>query len=110
MYPFLEPAAVAPVEISGFAEAHACFEVQFRDVGCFGGEVAYLVPEPSEMFVGMTKEVEAIWGTRPYDGQFEDPVPHLTIGRGGRKSRWNRSLRRLAPCFQSLREPLSFFS
>jgi 2'-5' RNA ligase len=60
-----------------FAEVPA-FEVEFRRVGRFE-EVAYLAPEPATPFVELTRRLVAYYGYRPYGGDVDELVPHLTI-------------------------------
>jgi hypothetical protein len=54
------------------------FEVEFRRVGRFE-EVAYLPPEPAAPFVELTRWLVAAYGYRPYGGDFDEVIPHVTI-------------------------------
>lgn len=45
--------------------------------------VTYLAPEPAAPFVALTERVWEQWPELPpFDGQFEDIVPHLTVAEG----------------------------
>jgi len=50
----------------------------------FGDEVLWLAPDASEEFRSLTSRVvEAFPAYPPYEGQFDDVVPHLTIADRG---------------------------
>ena len=59
------------------------FESAFHDVGWFGDDVVWLAPAPAEPFRALTM---AVWqrfpSAPPFEGAFDDVVPHLTIGHG----------------------------
>lgn len=86
-------------------ERFARFEFVLREPGWFDRRVLFLSPEPSEPFRDMTRAlVRAYPDYPPYEGAFNDIVPHVTIGEGGRLRRrrcqltlgaWR--LRRMAP-------------
>lgn len=43
----------------------------------------YLAPEPAGSFVELTKAICARWpGHEPYEGEFDEIVPHLTVAQG----------------------------
>ncbi len=82
LFPFLPAARLTlevRAELAEIAGTHPPFDVQFRRVGRFPG-VAYLVPEPAEPFVRLTEAVMARYpGYLPYEGLFDEIVPHLTL-------------------------------
>jgi 2'-5' RNA ligase len=82
LFPFLPAAHLGPEvrgELAAIAAANAPFDVRFRRVGRFP-DVAYLVPEPAEPFLGLTEAVVARYpGFPPYEGAFDEIVPHLTL-------------------------------
>jgi hypothetical protein len=50
-------------------------------VAWFGTEVLWLVPTPDEPFRQLTNEVSARFpDAPPYGGEFDDVIPHLTVG------------------------------
>ena len=58
------------------------FHFQLNEVAVFPGDVVYLAPEPSDVFVELTNAaVAAFPGLLPYGGRFRDVIPHLTVGR-----------------------------
>ena len=83
LYPFVRPPVDAGT-LERLARALADvrpFECEFARVEWFGDEVVWLAPEPDGPFRDMTTAVcGAFPDYRPYGGQFEDPVPHLTVG------------------------------
>jgi hypothetical protein len=57
------------------------FDAVFPRVDWFGDEVVWLAPEPAEQFRRLTSVVGAAFpDLLPNDGEFDDVVPHLTIG------------------------------
>jgi hypothetical protein len=48
-------------------------------VGWFGRRVLWLAPEPVEPFVKLTAMLADQFGTPPYDDEFDEVVPHLTV-------------------------------
>jgi 2'-5' RNA ligase len=59
-------------------------EVTFDRVGWFDTRVAYLAPEPAEWFRAATARMyDAFPDYPPYEGAFDDVVPHLTVGDRG---------------------------
>ena len=63
------------------------FEVTFSELRWFGERVLWLAPTPAEPFRDLSDRSAAVWPEAlRYDGEFDDVVPHLTIGdvsRGG---------------------------
>ncbi|MEH1123098.1 2'-5' RNA ligase family protein [Micromonospora sp. CPCC 206061] len=57
----------------------------FGEVRWFGDEVLWLAPTPERLFRELSDRSAAVWPEAPrYAGEFEDVVPHLTIGEGNR--------------------------
>ncbi len=87
LFPFVAPWSIDTGVLEQIAEvAHASqpFEYLFSRTAWFGdGDVLYLAPEEPAPFRNLT---ERLWATfpayPPYGGQFDDVVPHLTIGEG----------------------------
>jgi 2'-5' RNA ligase len=85
LYPFLAPGRIdAGVERS-LAEAVArfrAFEFALARVDRFPG-VLYIAPEPAVPFAGLTAALVARWPEcPPYEGRYDDVVPHLTVAIG----------------------------
>jgi 2'-5' RNA ligase len=82
LFPFMPvpelrtPVRRALVEIAAAIEP---FDVRFATVGRFPGAV-YLVPEPDRPFVALTEAIAARFPEyQPYEGAFDEVIPHLTI-------------------------------
>jgi 2'-5' RNA ligase len=59
------------------------FEASLAGVSSFPGHV-WLRPEPRERFVGLIRSTcDAFPATPPYEGEFDEHVPHLTVGAAG---------------------------
>lgn len=84
LYPFVPPAAIDNAVLADLARAAAAvlqFRAEWRRTGWFGGDVLWLAPEPESSFRALTAAVwHAFPDHPPYEGRFDDVVPHLTIG------------------------------
>lgn len=49
----------------------------------FGERVLWLAPEPTAPFLDLTQRLAGYFGTPPWEGEFDEVVPHLTIGHVG---------------------------
>jgi 2'-5' RNA ligase len=83
LYPFVPP-PVRPETVdlltAALADATA-FECTFARFRWFGEDVVWLAPEPAGPFRAMTAAVwRAFPDHPPYGGQFDEGIPHLTIG------------------------------
>jgi 2'-5' RNA ligase len=82
LFPFLAPGNLAPGarrELASIAADTEPFDVIFASVGRFPN-VVYLMPEPSRPFAHLTAAVFARFPAfPPYEGAFEEVVPHLTV-------------------------------
>lgn len=85
LFPFLPPEAVT-TEVTDtlrhVALRHEAFTSRLTEVGMFEkGEVLHLRPDPDAPFRELTEAVRTRWPDLvPYDGQVEDPTPHVTVG------------------------------
>jgi 2'-5' RNA ligase len=84
LYPFRPPGRIdGPVlaALGALFAAQPAFEVTLSRVEWFGTEVLWLAPTPDEPFRQLT---EAVWArfpdVPPYGGEFDDVIPHLTVG------------------------------
>ncbi|MCY7394931.1 MAG: 2'-5' RNA ligase family protein [Nocardioides sp.] len=84
LYPFVAPGALGPEVHQRLARAVGqvdCFEATFARTGRFGPDVLFLAPEPQGSFRALTGAVCAAFPDHPpYDGAFDDLVPHLSVG------------------------------
>ena len=84
LFPFLPPGEIDERVLEKLGRAAAtvpAFFVALDRLGWFGERVVWLAPEPAEPFQRLTAAVTAHFpGVRPYDGAFDEVVPHLTIG------------------------------
>jgi 2'-5' RNA ligase len=55
------------------------FDFHLRRVSWFARAVLWLGPDPSEPFVKLTGMLADRFGTPPYDDEFDEVVPHLTV-------------------------------
>jgi 2'-5' RNA ligase len=85
LYPFLSPAALDGTVITRLANVfqhQPAFAFRLTRVAWFGDQVAYVQPEPSPLFRGLTDAiVDEFPAYLPYRGVYDDVVPHLTIGQ-----------------------------
>jgi len=82
--PFVTPGLIDDEVISALADAVGsvvAFDVTFARVAWFDRSVLWLAPEPAEPFQALT---DAVWrrfpSCPPYRGEYQDVVPHLTVG------------------------------
>jgi 2'-5' RNA ligase len=84
LFPFLPPTEIDDAVLAGLADVVGrvpAFTATFPRVGWFGGDVLWLAPEPSGLFVRLTLSVQERFGLVPYGGAHgPQPVPHLTVG------------------------------
>ncbi|MBU2665541.1 2'-5' RNA ligase family protein [Actinoplanes bogorensis] len=83
-YPFLPPDRIDGHVRTGLRQAAAgvpAFFCSLTAVSWFGERVVWLAPEPAGPFRALTAAVTARFpAARPYDGLYDEVVPHLTIG------------------------------
>ena len=84
LYPFLAPAQIDERALSRLRQAAAsvpAFFCSLAEVGWFGERVVWLAPRPARPFLALTAAVTARFpSVQPYDGAFDEVVPHLTLG------------------------------
>jgi hypothetical protein len=80
-WPYLGLSDVDTAAVGAALSALPAFDLSFERVGWFGDRVAYLQPTPSDPLIELTRAVAALHpGLEPYGGEFENVVPHVTIG------------------------------
>lgn len=84
LYPFLPPVQVTEEVIEavrGCVRELPAFDCVFTRVRWFDEHAVWLAPDPAEPFRALT---DAVWRRfpdhPPYRGEFDEVVPHLTIG------------------------------
>ena len=103
LFPFVPPERLDPQVVSRVAAAVRSvppFDCAFLRTAWFPGDVLYLAPEPGEPFRLLTAAVFAAFPEfPPYDGAYDDIVPHLTIGHPplGTSTQLRRAEAALAP-------------
>jgi 2'-5' RNA ligase len=84
LYPFVRPPDLRSADVDRLGEAlsgFAAFDAVFPRVDWFGEDVVWLAPEPASQFRRLISVVGAAFpDLLPYGGEFDDVVPHLTIG------------------------------
>lgn len=86
LYPFVPPTGIDGEVVEALRAAIASverFEASWESTGWFGDDVLWLDPRPAESFRALTSAVAAAFpDCPPYGGEFDDVVPHLTVGHG----------------------------
>lgn len=94
LFPFLERPLLRPDVLGRLAAIlgrEPAFDLDLAAVRAFPGVddsagVVYLAPEPAAPFVRLTGAIWAAWPDHaPYEGSFDEVVPHLTIADGTRR-------------------------
>ncbi|HWG74220.1 MAG TPA: 2'-5' RNA ligase family protein [Acidimicrobiales bacterium] len=81
--PWLPPDELGDDDLDELAAALAevpAFEFSLSQVGWFGRSVLWLGPEPTAPFLALTAMLAERFGTPPWDDEFDEVVPHLTVG------------------------------
>jgi 2'-5' RNA ligase len=66
-------------ELAGALDTTGPFQFRLGRVSWFGRAVLWLAPDPVEPFVKLTRLLANRFGTPPYDDEFDEIVPHLTV-------------------------------
>jgi hypothetical protein len=86
LFPFMPPQAISPAaltELEHLLAAFPPFRFELDRTAWFGDEVLWLAPRDPGPFRALTRSVaDAFPAFPPYEGQFGDSTPHLTIGHG----------------------------
>ncbi len=85
LFPFVPPGRLDPTVLDAvgrIAAASAGFDVSFERVSAFETAI-YLDPVPDAPFRSLTEAMHAAFPDHPpYEGRFEDVIPHLTLAIG----------------------------
>ena len=80
LFPFLDTAELDEVAVADLISEFPAFDFELDRVERFPDGVTWLRPTPSRPFVDLTAAVWQRWPERPpYEGAFDEPIPHLTI-------------------------------
>lgn len=82
LVPWLPPDEIHPAELEILDEVLAeqpAFDFTLTDVGWFDRSVLWLAPSPAEPFRRLTSRLAEVFGTPPWDDEFDEVVPHLTV-------------------------------
>lgn len=80
--PWLPPDEITPAELDELADELSevkAFEFDLTHVDWFGRRVLWAAPEPARIFLELTRRVAERFGTPPWDDEFDEVIPHLTI-------------------------------
>jgi 2'-5' RNA ligase len=87
LFPFMPATEIGDdvlVRLTALFQTLPAFEHTFAGTSWFGDEVLWLAPEADGVFRSLTRLVwEAFPAYPPYEAQFADVVPHLTIADHG---------------------------
>ena len=81
--PWLPPDEITDADLAELADVLADvapWRFSLDRVGWFARRVLYLAPTPAEPFVELTHRLAERFATPPWDDEFDEVVPHLTIG------------------------------
>ncbi|WP_319460873.1 2'-5' RNA ligase family protein [Micromonospora sp. RTP1Z1] len=86
LFPFVPPAQIDLVvvaELRRIFAGTAAFDFRLTRTAWFGDEVLWLAPEDPQPFRILTELVHTAFPDfPPFEGQFDDVVPHLTVAHG----------------------------
>jgi 2'-5' RNA ligase len=80
LFPFVAPDEVDDTALEALFARFRPFTFALDRVERFDDGVTWLHPEPSLAFVDLTAAVAERWPEHPpYEGAFDEPIPHLTV-------------------------------
>src|SRR5215467_8791536 len=86
LFPFMPPETIGTAALTELGQLFANvspFRFRLDRTDWFGDDVLWLAPRDPDPFRALTQRVfRAFPAFPPFEGQFEDVVPHLTIGHG----------------------------
>lgn len=88
LYPFLAPAMLDDAVVArlrAIFSAVSPISCTLRRTAWFEQGVLYLAPEPEAPFVALTHQLSDACGVLPFEGQYPEVIPHLTIAQHGPK-------------------------
>jgi 2'-5' RNA ligase len=82
LVPWLSPDQITPSDLADLddelSDAKA-FDFDLTHIDWFGRRVLWVAPEPSAPFLEMTNRIAERFGTPPWEGEFDEVIPHLTV-------------------------------
>ena len=82
LVPWVPPNEIAQADLdeldSELADVKA-FDFELTHVSWFGRRVLWVAPEPSGRFLELTNRLSDRFGIAPWDDEFDEVVPHLTV-------------------------------
>ncbi len=84
--PWLPPEEITDADLEELAASvgeDRAFDFELIDIGWFGRNVLWLEPYPAEGFRSLTNRLADRFATPPWDDEFDEVVPHLTVGHAG---------------------------
>lgn len=84
--PWIAPEELAPEhlhQLRDIVENSQPFNFELTRPCWFGERVLWLAPEPAAPFLELTHRLAERFGTPPWEGEFREVVPHLTVGHVG---------------------------
>ncbi len=81
--PWLPPVEIRPEdldELDAVLRSTEAFDFLLSRVRWFGRRVLWLAPEPVQPFLHLVDLLSEHFGTPPYEDEFDEVVPHLTVG------------------------------
>jgi len=80
LFPFADAAAVDEDALAQLFGRFPAFDFTLDRVERFDTGIVWLHPEPSFRFVDLTAAIAERWLEHPpYEGEFDEPIPHLTV-------------------------------
>jgi 2'-5' RNA ligase len=80
--PWLPPEEIGAAEIDELRDCLAdtpAFDFKLTDVAWFGRRVLWIAPEPVQVFRSLTNLLADRFSTPPWEDEFDEVVPHLTV-------------------------------
>ncbi|HVU75973.1 MAG TPA: 2'-5' RNA ligase family protein [Gaiellaceae bacterium] len=82
LYPFVDGDEVDETAVGELLSRFRAFDFELDRVEHFDNGLPWLHPDPSTPFVDLTAAVFERWPDHPpYEGAFDEPIPHVTITR-----------------------------
>ena len=80
LFPFADAAAVDEDALAQLFGRFPAFDFTLDRIERFDTGIVWLHPEPSFRFVDLTAAIAERWPEHPpYEGEFDEPIPHLTV-------------------------------
>lgn len=80
--PWLPPSKISEADLTELDTELSdvkAFDFELTHVDWFGRRVLWVAPEPAAPFLEITNRLANQFGTPPWEGEFEQIVPHLTV-------------------------------